>query len=207
MGESAMALRIRERFVVDAPAGPVWDFLVDPRRVVACVPGGDLASVIDERTFDGTIRVSVGPWIIPYAGRVHLAEMDVAERRVKIVGAARERAGDDSARLTLESWLTPLPGGATEVVAHARVDVAGRVVELGRGVLEPLGHLVFQQFAACVRATVEAERAGGRGAATAGPAPGPARREPLRAIPLVLRAVRAWMAGWLRPREGGGPPQ
>jgi uncharacterized protein len=188
-----VAIRIVERYVVRAPVEAVWDFLVDPRRVVGCVPGGELVSVVDARTFEGTIRVRVGPLTLAYAGRVQLAEVDAAARRVKIVGAAHERAGSDSARLTLESWLTALPGGATEVVAHARVDVAGRVVELGRGVLERLGHLVFQEFASCVRATVEAERAGAAGAR---PAAGPARRKPLRAIPLVLRAVKAWMASW-----------
>jgi uncharacterized protein len=201
-----VAIRIVERYVVRAPIEPVWDFLVEPRRVVACVPGGELVSVLDARTFEGTIRVSVGPLTLAYAGRVQLAEVDAAARRVKIVGAAHERAGSDSARLTLESWLTPLPGGVTEVVAHARVDVAGRVVELGRGVLEPLGHLVFQQFASCVRATVEAEQAAGVAAVPAAPRPKPLRREPLRAIPLVFRAVKAWVAGWLRARDPGGPP-
>jgi uncharacterized protein len=198
-----VAIRIVERYVVRAPVEAVWDFLVDPRRVVACVPGGELVSVLDARTFEGTIRVRVGPFTLAYAGRVQLAEVDTAARRVKIVGAAHERTGSDSARLALESWLSPLPGGASEVVAHARVDVAGRIVGLGRGVLEPLGHLVFQEFASCVRATVEAEQAGAVGAKAA---PGPARREPLRAIPLVLRAVKAWMASWIGSRGHGDRP-
>ena len=202
-----MAIRIVERYVVRAPVEPVWDFLVDPRRVVACVPGGELTSVLDARTFEGTIRVEVGPLTLAYAGRVQLAEVDDAARRVKIVGTAHERAGKDSARLTLESWLTQLAGGATEVVAHARVDVAGRIVELGRGVLEPLGHLVFQQFASCVQATVEAEWAASVAGAPAAPPAKPFQRRPLRAIPLVFRAVKAWMASWLHPRAGGGRPR
>ena len=126
-------IRVDERYVVQAPVGPVWDYLVDPRRVVGCVPGGEVAAVLDERTFDGTIRVAVGPLTLAYAGRVELADVDAAAHRVKIVGTAHERAGPGSARLTLESWLTPLPGGETEVVAHARVDVTGAIVELGRG--------------------------------------------------------------------------
>jgi len=200
-----MAIRVDERYVVHAPIAPVWDFLVDPRRVVACVPGGELVAVLDERTFEGTIRVRVGPLTLAYGGRVQLAEVDAAARRVKIVGEAHERAGTDSARLTLESWLAPLPGGATEVVAHARVDVAGRIVELGRGVLEPLGHVVFHQFASCVRATLEAEHAQVAAGTAATAPPRPARQEPLRAIPLVLRAVMAWVAGWFRARDAGDP--
>jgi carbon monoxide dehydrogenase subunit G len=198
-----VAIRIDERFVVRAPAGPVWDFLVDPRRVVGCVPGGELGRIVDARTFDGTVRVKLGPLTLAYGGRVRLAMVDPAARRVTILGDAHETDGTDTALLTLESRLAPLPGGATEVVATARVDVSGRIVELGRGVLEPLAHEVFQDFASRVRASIEAEAAT---AATAvrrpSPAAPPPRTEPLRAIPLILRALRAWMAGWLRPRRG-----
>ena len=201
-----MAIRIEERYVVRAPVGPVWDFLVDPRRVVACVPGGELQQVVDERTYRGSVRVRVGPLTLAYRGRVHLAEVDAPARRVTIVGVARESAGTDSARLTLESWLVPLPDG-TEVVAHARVDVAGRIVELGRGVLEQLGHLVFRDFAAAVTARVEAEEARRAAIAAGSPAPAgpPPSSPPLRAFPLVLRALRAWVRWRFGPR-GGSPP-
>jgi carbon monoxide dehydrogenase subunit G len=195
-----MAIAIDERYVVHAPVGPVWELLIDPRRVVGCVPGGELGAVIDERTFDGRVRVAVGPLTLAYSGRVHLAEVDVAAHRVKITGDARETAGTDSARLTLESWLAALPDGSTEVVTNARVDVVGRIVELGRGVLEPLGHLVFQQFASCVRATVEAEHAAVATGAYAAAPPKAARQEPLRAIPLVFLAVKAGVAGGFRAR-------
>jgi carbon monoxide dehydrogenase subunit G len=199
-----VAIRVDERFVVSAPVERVWDHMVDPRRVVASVPGGELTAVVDDRTFDGALRVAVGPLTLAYAGRVRLAEADVPARRVRIVGDARERAGPGSARLTLESWLAPLPGGGTEVVAHARVDVKGRIVRLGRGVLEQLGHVVFQDFAARVRAAVEAGEAGP--AAPGAPCPAAsARAEPLRAVPLVVRALRGWVAAWLRARGDRSP--
>lgn len=182
---------------MDAPAARVWAYLVDPRRVVACVPGGVLGDVLDERSFLGEVRVVVGPLTLAYRGRVELAEVDASKRQVRIVGRARECAGTDSARLTLESRLTPLPGGGTEVVAHARVDVVGRIVELGRGVLEPLAHLVFQDFASCVRATVEAEETGR--------AP-PERQEALHTFPLVWRALSAWLWRLLRARGRGDHP-
>jgi hypothetical protein len=89
---------------------------------------------------------------------------------VKIVGEAHETAGTDSARMTLVSALTVLQADRTEVVAQVRIEVAGRIVELGRAVLERVGHEVFRDFAACVCATLEAERrraAGGPGAAVA----------------------------------------
>lgn len=199
-----MALRIDERFEVDAPVERVWAFLVDPRRVVACVPGGELAAVIDERSFLGAVRVVVGPLTLAYRGRVTLSDVDVPARRVRILGEALAADGTGAARLALVSWLLPRPGG-TEVLAHATVDVEGRIVELGRGVLEPLGHLVFQEFAAEVRATLEAEEEAAR---AGGCAPAARSAPPLRAVPLVARALRAWLAALLRRRAGArGAPQ
>jgi carbon monoxide dehydrogenase subunit G len=193
-----VAIQIEERFVVRAPVEPVWSYLVDPRCVVTCVPGGDLERVLDDRTFDGTVRVAAGPFTFAYGGRIRLDEVDPAARHVRILGDAREAAGSDRARLTLESDLAPLPDGATEVVAHASVDVEGRIVEIGRPVLEELAHVVFQDFASRVRARIEAEQAGGATQATATGA-----SAPLRVIPLVLRAIRAWMGGRLRPAAAG----
>lgn len=196
-----MAIRLEERFVVNAPVDAVWDFMVDPRRVVACVPGGELEAV-DGRTFLGVVKVLVGPLTLAYRGRVRLAMVDTGLRRVTIVGEARERAGTDTARLTLESWLTSLPDGRTEVVANARVDVAGRILQLGLGVLQPLGHAVFQEFAARVEARIEAEEA----RRVRGEAP-PIRRstEPLRVIPFALGSLRSWVLGMLRSRVRGRP--
>lgn len=182
-----MAIRIRERFQVAAPAQAVWAFLTDPRKVVACVPGGELLDVIDASTFRGRVRVAVGPFVFAFAGRIRMALADPAAWRVRIVGEARERAGTDTARLTLDSRLRPLPGGGTGVVALGRVDVAGRLLSLGRPVLEPLAHQVFQDFTRAVGAAITADPA----------RPSPVA-PPLRPLPVVLRALGSWLAALMR---------
>lgn len=192
-----MALHIEETFVVDAPVPVVWDFMVDPRRVVSCVPGGELGPIVDERTFEGKVRVGLGPLVLAYGGRVSLARVDAALHRVTIRGEAHETGGTDAARMTLESALAALPEGGTEVVARVRVDVEGRIVALGRGVLERVGHEVFRDFAGRVRAAIEAEVASAGGAA---PAPAAARAAALRPLPFLYAALRAWMGEVLRGR-------
>lgn len=181
-----MALRVDERYRIRAPVDEAWDFLVDPRRVVTCVPGGALDAIVDARTYDGRVRVRLAGLTFAYRGRVWLAEVDVPARRVRIVGDARARRGEGSARLSLESWLVPQPGGITEVRAEARVEVGGALVALGRGFLEAVGHEVFRRFAARVRAALEGREA----VPEAGP---------LLALPVLAGAARAWLAG----RRGG----
>src|SRR3990172_6035291 len=116
-----MPSRIEERFTVQVPLERVWSYLVDPRQVVGCLPGAELTEVVDDRTFHGAVKVKVGPVTVAYQGRVVLAEIDPAARRVKMLGEGRETGGAGSARMSMESRLAPLPGGATEVTVLAEV--------------------------------------------------------------------------------------
>ena len=192
-----MSTRIEERFEVRAPPANVWAFLIDPRRVVVCLPGAELTEVVDERTFDGTVKVKVGPVTVGYRGRVHIDEIDEAGRRVRMTGEGRESGGGGSARMRMESSLVEKPGGTTEVTVVSEVDVVGRLVQLGRGMIEQVSHQVFLQFAERVRGTLEAE-AGAAGAAGTPPHGGP-----LKALPLLLAAFTAWLASLLRRLRGG----
>lgn len=196
-----MGTRIEEKFEVNAPAEAVWAYLVDPRRVVRCLPGAELTEVVDERTFLGTVKVKVGPVTVAYQGKVLLVELDLEGRRVRMTGEGRESTGSGAARMNMESRLVPLPSGATEVTVVAEVDIAGRLMQLGRGMIEQVSHQLFQQFSACVQATLEAEAAAVASASPGEPPvppPPPREVEPVRAIPLLLRTLWAALAGFLR---------
>jgi carbon monoxide dehydrogenase subunit G len=186
-------MRIEERFAVRAPAAAVWAYLIDPRRVVTCLPGAELTEVVDERTFHGNVKVRVGPVTVSYRGRVNLVQVDEAGRSVRMTGEGRETTGAGSAKMSMESRLRELPGGETEVVVISEVDVVGRLVQLGRGMIEQVSHQIFEQFATCVRTTLEAEAAGA--AAPAGP---PAASRPVRIVPLLLGAMWATLRALLR---------
>ncbi len=188
-----MGPRIEERFVVRASPEAVWSYLVDPRRVVGCLPGAELTEVTGERTFHGNVKVTVGPVSVSYQGQVELAEIDEAGRRVRMIGEGRERGGAGSARMTMESSVAALADGVSEVTVVADLDVVGRLVQLGRGMIEQVSHQLFLQFSECVRATLEG-----------GPAGAAARPQSIRALPLFFKALGAWLASILRRLFGGG---
>lgn len=56
-----MAFKIEERFEVQAPVERTWKYLIDPARVVQCLPGAELLESKDEHRFLGAIKVKVGP--------------------------------------------------------------------------------------------------------------------------------------------------
>ena len=190
-----MAFRIEETFQVDAPLPVVWSYLVDPKQVVRCIPGAELTGSESDRVFLGTVKVKVGPVTAGYAGRATLTEVDEAARRVRMTGEGRESSGAGSAKLSMTSRLADLPGGRTEIRVEADIDVAGKLVQFGRGMIDQVSKQLFRQFADCVRAEMAA-RATGRGAAAAA-APVTAAK-PVRALPLLLQSLWAMILSVFR---------
>jgi hypothetical protein len=199
-----MTIAIHETLRVRASVDAVWAFLLDPRQVATCLPGASLERIVDERTFAGSVRVTLGPITATYRGRLRLAEVDEGARLVRVEGEGRETGGSQ-ARGSLSSRLRPLPGGQTELVAEARVDVTGRIVQVGRGMIESVSRELFLQFATALRQRLET-------AEGAGPAPGTAGAEPatapapssLRLLPLLLRILGATVVRLVRRLLGRG---
>jgi carbon monoxide dehydrogenase subunit G len=231
-----MSLKIEETFRLEAPIDRVWDYLSDPRQVVNCLPGAELTSIENETTFLGKVKVKVGPVTAAYAGRVTITERDDVAHVVRLVGDGRESSGGGSAKMTMTSTLAALPTGGTEVRVTADLDVVGRLMQFGRGMIESVNKQMFKQFTDCLRMTLETEPvsptvdttfetlettiettierssdSGYNGASTRSatarpPVRGVGGKEPVRLLPVMLRAlwenlVRVFRAIWRRYGE------
>lgn len=190
-----MAIEIRETFQVQAPIDAVWEFVMDPKQVVTCMPGAALDQVVDDQTFLGTVKVKVGAITATYKGRVQFTQVDHQGHNMQMVAEGRETGGG-MAKGTMSSHLRVLSTGQTEVVAEASVDLTGRLMQVGRGMIQGVARQLFQQFAESFKQRLEVSEAA-QGADTAGqPATASAARstepEAIRVVPLLLRAL--WSA-------------
>src|SRR5918992_2123698 len=163
-----MAFAIKETFRVQAPVDRVWRYLVDPHRVVTCLPGAELTGDEGERVYVGKVKVKVGPVTASYSGRARLTEVDDAEHVVRMDAEGRESGGAGSAKLRMTTRVAQHPEGGAEVRVEAEVDVAGKIVQFGRGMIESVSKQLFKEFASCVRASLESPAAAA--ASTAGAA-------------------------------------
>ena len=177
-----MAIELKERFSVSAPIDAVWRFVMDPKQVVTCMPGAMLDEVLEDRAFLGSVQVKLGAVTTRYKGRVQFTDVDEQAHAVQMVAEGRETGGG-TAKAVVSSRLSPLPDGQTEIVAEAKVDLTGRIVQVGRGMIQGVSHQLFQQFAASTKEHLERPP---------GSAPVAAPSTPIRIVPLVLRTV--WFA-------------
>jgi len=162
-----MSLTLNETFRVAAPPERVWQFLKNPADVVTCLPGAELTGTIDAQTYAGRVKVKVGPITAAYAGKATLAQVDDAARRMQIIAEGKESGGPGSARMTMTGQVTALEDGTSEVSVDAAIEIAGRVMQFGRGLIESVNKQLFKQFADSVRAKLEAAHAEEQSAAAA----------------------------------------
>jgi hypothetical protein len=170
-------MQLENSFSVGAPPERVFAYLLDVNKIVGCVPGAELAEVVDPTTFKGKVKIKVGPITVAYNGTARIADRDDANHSATLEAEGRETTGPGSARA--KAFMSVAADGAGSTVKIVTdYSVAGRVAQFGRGVMEDVSRRIVNDMAACIKANVEAGEPGGA-TASAGPTTnGPGAGEP-----------------------------
>ena len=198
-----MAIEITEKFKVTAPLGVVWEFVTQPARVVTCMPGAKLVEQLNDDTYLGQVKVKLGAITTSYEGEVVFASVDEAAHAMQLTGEGRETGGG-TAKGTVDIRLVDL-GDETEMTVEAKVDLTGKVMQVGRGMIKGVSRQLFKQFAKSATEQLEAPAAG-QPSANATPEGGvapvsAATREDdqaLAVVPLLARTIWDAIVGFIR---------
>jgi len=141
-----MAITIEKTFQIQQPPDKVWEFLRDPRKVAACVPGAEITEQVDDTNYKGAISVKVGPSVTHYKGTLQLVRLDETAREIEILGKGQDVRGKGSASMKLTGSVTALVDGGTEVTSVSELNVIGMLAQLGSRVITEVSNVMFQQF-------------------------------------------------------------
>ena len=150
-----MAFEIVKTFVVRSSPDRVWSFLTDPEKVARCLPGAAITGKLDEKTWQGTMTVKVGPVSSSYKGKVAFEKLDTGSHTAEIVATGQDVRGRGGADLRLTSTLLPRASGETEVTTTSKVNVTGILAQMGRGMVQDVSDQMFQIFWQRLRAELE----------------------------------------------------
>ena len=176
-------MQLENSFTVGAPPSRVFAYLLDVNKIVGCVPGAELSEVVDPSTFKGKVKIKVGPITVAYSGTARIANRDDANHAATLEAEGRETTGPGSARASAR--MTVEADGAGSVVKIVTdYNVAGRVAQFGRGVMEDVSRRIVNDMAACIKANVEAAEPGAGGGEAAEPS-GPGAAAVSSAAPVV----------------------
>jgi carbon monoxide dehydrogenase subunit G len=153
-------MRIENTVEVDAPLDRVWALVNDIPRVAPCMPGAALTGALDDKTYEGTVAVKLGPLRMSYKGKVTVDEIDDAGNSARLTASGRDTKGAGTAKANVETRLEATSDTRTRLHVTSDVQLTGKVASFGRGgAINDVATRLFGQFADCLRATLEGEGA------------------------------------------------
>lgn len=146
-----MSVEIEKEFEVPASPDEVWDFLLDPDRVVACLPGAEIRGRIDERSWEGRMGVELGPLGVTFRGVIRFDRIDEEARAVALSGRGEAASGTGRVRMEMQSRVHRRDGGGTRIRLRQNLDLSGRLALVAPGgVIQGIADMMFGHFTRCV---------------------------------------------------------
>jgi carbon monoxide dehydrogenase subunit G len=136
-----------QEVVIPAPVDRVWDFMMDIPAVSRCVPGVESFEAIDPDTYQGALKVKVGPIGVTLQGKVKVAERDRDNLRSRLEVSAAEKRIASTVNAKATMTLSPRGQNETVVQIHTEAAILGKLGEFGQAVMRRKADQVMQEFA------------------------------------------------------------
>ncbi len=140
-----MKTNIDKEFQLQEPIAKVWDYLSDPTRVVACVPGASITEKVDSQNYKGQVTTSIGPVKASYNGEINIVEMDTGKHRMTLLGKGVDSRGKGSADMTMVGTLSEI-NGETHVKFSMEISITGMLAQFGARLIKDVSEQLLNQF-------------------------------------------------------------
>jgi carbon monoxide dehydrogenase subunit G len=142
-------MQLENKFTIDAPIEKAWVALNTPDMIAPCFPGATLTSYEGE-SFEGTVKVKLGPISLTYKGKGTYVGRDDDNHKVTIEASGRDSRGNGTASATVTGTMVADGPDRTAVTMVTDMTITGRPAQFGRGVISDVADKIIGQFAACV---------------------------------------------------------
>jgi carbon monoxide dehydrogenase subunit G len=162
---------LTHRFSVPIPVDEAWAHFNDIGSVAECFPGATVTSVEGD-TFQGSVKVKLGPIALVYNGSGTFTEKDEVAHRMVVDAKGKDKRGNGTAGAGVTMTMTGR-GDSTDVEVVTDLAITGKPAQFGRGVMQDVSDKLLGQFVACLEQRFE-----GSTAATPAAEPTPPAAEP-----------------------------
>ncbi|MGC1380874.1 MAG: carbon monoxide dehydrogenase subunit G [Candidatus Baltobacteraceae bacterium] len=138
---------------IPVPKERVWAFITDPKQLATCVPDVLETSFRDDRNFDATVQVALGPVRGKFKFKIEIdPQADGTHLNLKISGSGLGSTVDLTAGAEIKD-----DGDATTTLDwNATAAMRGPVANIGGRVIDAQAHKVIAQTFANVKTRVAA---------------------------------------------------
>lgn len=143
---------LTHEFTVPAGVEETWATLNDIGGVAECFPGAQVTSVEGD-TFNGTVKVKLGPIALVYNGTGTFTEKDEAARRMVVDAKGKDKRGNGTAGAHVTVTMAD-DAGSTRVTVVTDLNITGKPAQFGRGVIQDVSDKLLGQFTSCLETKV-----------------------------------------------------
>lgn len=174
-------MEIEKTLVTAAPPARVWELLLDPNVMGACVPGMESIEVLSDVEYIAHMAVKIA--FINARFRLHTKIVETrAPHYLRTEGTGEDASVASSLRQSSEIFLTEQADGSTQLRIKVQVDVLGRLGTFGLSVMKTKADRMWDEFGANLLARLSPDNAPVA-------APQPAARRPQAAVVPAPAAV------------------
>lgn len=144
-------MKVEGNFTFDAPRAKVWELLLSPEVLAACIPGCQKLDEIGPDSYEVVMRVGVAAVSGTYTGKVVVADK-IDQVSYKMIVEGRGAGGGVKGEGLLSFDDADNGGTLVNVVGDARV--TGIVARVGQRLMGNASKMLMNQFFECLQSKV-----------------------------------------------------
>ena len=141
-----MRTTIDKSFEVPQSANLVWEHLIDPEKIMDCVPGVSIDEKVGDNHYKGKVGMKFGPMSVKYDADIYYNEVDVENRKIIIKGDGLDSKGNGNAEMMMTINLTDRENGGVKLDAIMDVTINGKIAQYGSRLVNDVSKQLFKQF-------------------------------------------------------------
>lgn len=141
-----MKANLEKSFEVPQGTELVWEHLIDPEKIMDCVPGVSIDEKVGDNHYKGKVGMKFGPIGAKYDADIFYDEVDVENRKIVLTGNGVDVKGHGNAEMKMTIDLSDRDDGGVKLDAIMDVTINGKIAQFGSRLISTVSNQLFNQF-------------------------------------------------------------
>jgi hypothetical protein len=115
-------------------------------KVAQSLPGVESVSKIDDTTYQGALKVRVGPIALNLLGKIIVEEQDKGNWRASLRAEANDRRAAGAVKGKTTMMLKEISANQTELSVETDVNILGKIGEFGQPIIRKKADSMLKEF-------------------------------------------------------------
>ena len=139
-------MKFQQKATIPVGREPLWEFLMDVPKVAKSLPGVESVKQLDETTYEGMLKVRVGPIGLNLTGKIILEQRDKQNWKAALRAEAADRMAAGAVRGKTSMQLRELGPNQTELEVETDVNILGKIGEFGQPIIRKKADQMLKEF-------------------------------------------------------------